>query len=100
MLGGGGFAPAIAMRGSPQQTSADREAAREGARLHEQQRQRLIAEARQQREGASRQPAPAAIDHRNRPPSHRGGGGTSHRSSDEAVASRLAQQEARRAGLF
>ena len=72
----------------PQITTAEREAARAAGRAHEQQRDRMIAEAQAQRQQqASR--VPAQRSHR----SQRGG------SSDE-LASQLAQQEARRAGMY
>jgi hypothetical protein len=98
MLGGPAGFSALPMGGGrhaeshhPRLTDADRAAAREGARQHQVQRDRMIQEARRQRD--------------TRPPSHRAGGPLQidHRSrhaSDAHMASRLAEQEARRAGLY
>lgn len=96
LLGGGGGGGRTQHR--PTLTNEDREAARAGARLHEEQRARIIDEARKQREGATSGARAAAIGYsggggRGEPPSHRGGG-------DAAMASRLAREEARRAGMY
>ena len=106
---GGGHHPALGFGGSiapsqpqrPQITTAERDAAREAGRAHEQQRERMIAEARANRE-QPRQPQ-QAIGYSGAAPSRGsrgGGGGGRGPSDDEAYASRLAQQEARRAGMY
>ena len=78
-----GFVPQSTQPRHLQQiTTEERDAARAAGRAHEQQRERMLADARAQREGV-RQAAPT-----------RGGG------SDAQLASRLAQQEARRAGMY
>lgn len=89
MLGGGGGSH----HQRPQLTNADREAARAGAKLHEQQRQRIIDEARKQRPGATAAPQIG----QGRAPSHRG---SASQNADDALASRLAHEEARRAGMY
>ena len=94
-------APALTMgaraQPRPQQSDADRAAAREGARAYENERERIISEARRQRAAAeppsshraSRRAAPGA-------PASRIDG----RSSDGQLAARLARDEARNAGLY
>ena len=98
----------------PQQTDSDRAAARQGAAAHAQQRDRMVAEARAARAQQHQQPsAPAAHGSRRalpQPASHSshhassyhggGGGGRGGGADDAAYASRLAAQEARRAGLY
>ena len=103
----GGPATAFALAAPPptrpHQTESDRAAAREAHRQYEQQREKLIADARRQREGQTTAAVPAltlagvASGHGRHPSSSRTSG---TRGGDEALASRLAQQEARRAGLY
>lgn len=94
----------------PHQTESDRAAAREAHRQYEQQRDKLIADARRQREGQTIAAVPSrgagvpaltlagdASGYGRHPSSSRTSG---TRGGDEALASRLAQQEARRAGLY
>ena len=116
VLSGPGYASAMAPPARPQQSDEDRRAAREANKAYERQRDQLIADARRQREGAavpsSRGGRAAAVPAlgmaaverggAGRPPSsHRGSLRTSGgRGSDAEMASRLAQQEARRAGLY
>jgi len=97
LLGGGGHAT---HHQRPTLTNEDREAARAGARRHEADRARIIDEARRQREGGGA-PQPAQIGYSGgRPPSYRGGGGGGGGGGDAAMASRLAREEARRAGMY
>ena len=83
----------------PEMTNADRRAAREGAARHEADKQRIIAEARAQRGGPSQAPAQLGYHEQQHAAPARGG---SRRPDprDSALASRLAQQEARRAGMY
>ncbi len=111
------FASAAPPPMRPHQTEADRAVAREANRQYEQQRDRLIADARRQREGQATAAAPAHPSFASRSadvPALRMAGGAgggygrppsssrmrSARGGDADLASRLAQQEARRAGLY
>lgn len=80
----------------PSQSAEDRAAALEGQRNYEQQRDRMIAEARAQREQRPSHRSSALAPHSGAPARV---GGTAAQS-DAALASRMAQQEARRAGLY
>ena len=71
----------------PTQTADDRAAARRAGQDYASQRDRMIQQAREQRV----QPAQLGYS---RPPSHRSS------SQDAQMASRLAAEEARRAGLY
>ena len=82
----------------PQLTNEDREAARAGARLHEHNKQRIMEEARKQRDGTTAAAARPQLGYQSRGSGHSMARGA--RGGDDALASRLAADEARRAGLY
>jgi len=102
----------------PVQTDGDRAVARQGRIAYEQQRNRMVAEARRQRQGELGNPDRGAgtsqyTQHRQQQvpvpqlgPAggssgvHSGAGGTRRYESDARLASRYAEVEARRAGLY
>ncbi|KAL1520844.1 hypothetical protein AB1Y20_022405 [Prymnesium parvum] len=112
LLGGGVAARSFAPQ--PAQTSADRAAARQGHNIYNQQRERLLADARAQRQQLERQSQARPPSHGKpqvnpppqlgyRPPSASRscrGSAASGDGNDAHYASRLAQREARRAGLY
>jgi hypothetical protein len=94
-FGGGYGQPRMEYR--PEQSSSDREAARQGARVYEQQRDQMIADARRERG----QQTHSSAAHQSSGSRHAGSGrGSRGSAGDMAYASRLAQEEARRAGMY
>lgn len=97
-LGGGGGSALGYHEPRPELTSEDRAAARAGAAAHQAQRDRMIAEAQAARHAQDQ--GGGGYYQGGAPPSQRASHRSSHGNSDAAMASRLAQQEARRAGMY